>query len=246
MISVTIIVKNGERHLREVLNALQGFDEVLLYDTGSTDQTLEIAQNYSNVVITQKEFSGFGPAHNEAAALAKNEWILAIDADEIVSSELAKEILETPLNQDTVYALPFHNFYKNKQIKWCGWYPESHIRLYHKEMTSFSNAMVHEGVITKGLKVKTLSSPVRHYPYASISDFLIKMDRYSTLFAKQYQNKRRSSPLIALTHGAAAFFKSYLLKRGFLGGFEGLLISAYNGHTAFYKYLKLYEANKCS
>ena len=246
MISVTILIKNGERCLKKVLNALQDFDEVVLYDTGSTDQTLEIAKSYPNVVIYKKKFLGFGPAHNDAAVLAKHEWILSIDADEVLSKELAKEILEKSLNPGSVYALRFHNYYNGKHIKWCGWHKESHIRLYNKNETAFSDALVHEEVIKKGLLKETFSYPVRHYSYESISDFLIKMEHYSTLFAKQYRNKRKSSPLIAFKHGVAAFFKSFILKRGFLGGFEGFLISAYNGHTGFYKYLKLYQENKCS
>lgn len=245
MISATIIVKNGERRLKEVLQALRHFDEVILYDTGSTDQTLAIAQMFPNVVIYQETFDGFGPAHNAAAALAKHEWILSIDADEVLSEELAQEILKTALKSQTVYALPFHNYYNGKHIKWCGWYPESHIRLYNKKETAFSKAMVHEGVIKNGLQELSFTHPVRHYSYDSISDFLTKMERYSTLFAKQYRHKRKSSPLIAFQHGIVAFFKSYFLKKGFLGGFEGFLISAYNGHTAFYKYLKLYQENKC-
>jgi len=244
MISVTILIKNGERRLKEVLHALHKFDEVILYDTGSTDKSLAIAKSYPNVVIYQREFSGFGPAHNAAAALAKHEWILSLDADEVLSEELAKEIFETPRKPNTVYALPFHNFYNGKHIKWCGWYPESHIRLYNKNETAFSEAMVHEGVIRNGNKEVKFSHPVHHYSYDSISDFLIKMERYSTLFAKQYRHKRKSSPFIAFRHGAAAFAKSYILKKGFLGGFEGFVISAYNGHTAFYKYLKLYQENK--
>ncbi len=246
MISVTIIIKNGERRIKEVLGALQKFDEVVLFDTGSTDQTLEIAKNFSNVAIYERPFNGFGPAHNAAAALAKHEWVLSIDADEVLSEELIQEILEMPLKPQTVYALPFHNYYNGKHIKWCGWYPESHIRLYNKTETAFTEAMVHEGVIKKGHKEIAFKHPVLHYSYDSISDFLIKMERYSTLFATQYHHKRKSSPLIALKHGAAAFMKSYVLKKGFLGGFEGFLISAYNGHTAFYKYLKLYQVNKCS
>ena len=246
MISVTILVKNGERRLKEVFDALKNFDEVLLFDTGSTDQTLSIAQKFSNVALHQGELTGFGQAHNAAAALAKHPWILSIDADEVLSKELAQEILHTKLEPNTVYSLPFHNFYKGKQIKWCGWYPEAHIRLYNKEMTAFSDTKIHEGVLTKNLAIKRFTHPVRHYSYASISDFLVKMERYSTLFAEQNKGKRKSSPLIAIGHGMSAFFKSYLLKRGFLGGYKGFLISAYNGHTAFYKYMKLYEANKCS
>jgi glycosyltransferase involved in cell wall biosynthesis len=246
MISVTILIKNGERCLKDVLDALKGFDEVIIYDTGSTDNSLAIAEKYPNAAIYRERFNGFGPDHNRAAAKAKNPWILSIDADEVLSAELAKEILETPLRKGTVYSLPFHNYFNKKLIKWCGWYPEFHIRLYNKNDTAFSEAMVHEGVIAKGFQIAAFKHPVRHYSYETISDFLIKMERYSNLFAEQYRHKKKSSPFAALTHGAAAFFKSYLLKKGFLGGFEGFLISAYNGHTAFYKYLKLYQENKKS
>ena len=244
MISVTILVKNGERRLKEVLNSLSLFDEIVLYDTGSCDCTLEIARQFSNVVIYQKPFIGFGPCHNECARLAKHDWILSIDADEVLSSKLAEEIMTLKLDPSFVYTLLFHNYYNDKQIKWCGWYPEKHIRLYNKKKSAFSNALVHEGVEKKGLKEISLTHPVYHYPYGSISDFLTKMERYSTLFAEQYHNKRSSSPWIAICHGSAAFFKSFILKRGFMGGYEGFLISVYNGHTAFYKYLKLYQANK--
>lgn len=244
MISVTILVKNGERRLKKVLDALSRFDEVLLYDTGSSDSTLNIAQSYPNVIVYRKDFNGFGPCHNDAAELAKHDWILSIDADEVLSKELADEIIDLSLDPDCVYALPFYNYYNEKRIKWCGWYPEKHLRLYHKKRTSFSEAMVHEGIIQEGLRSVTLSHPVYHFPYDTISDFLTKMERYSSLFAEQYARKRKSSPAIAVIHGFAAFFKSFVLKKGFMGRYEGFLISAYNGHTAFYKYLKLYQANK--
>jgi glycosyltransferase involved in cell wall biosynthesis len=244
MISVTILVKNGERKLNEVLSALLVFDDIILYDTGSSDATLRIASQFPNVTVYQEKFIGFGPCHNAAAQLAKHDWILSIDADEVLSQQLAHEISHLTLECGTVYALPFKNYYNGKQIKWCGWYPEQHIRLYNKKETAFSEAMVHEGVVQTGLKVATLTSAVYHYPYNSISDFLIKMERYSTLFAEQHHLKRKSSPLIALGHGLAAFFKSFILKKGVLGGYEGFLISTYNGHTAFYKYMKLYQANK--
>lgn len=245
MISVTILVKDGECTLHEVLSSLVCFDEVVIYDTGSQDNTLEIAKKFPNVTIYEKNFKGFGTCHNDAATLAKHDWILSVDADEILSPELALEILNLKLNPQAIYSIPFLNFYKNKQIKCCGWYPEKHIRLYNKKMTSFSEALVHEGIIKfPDSIVITLKHPIFHYSYQSISNFLTKMERYSSLFAKQYQHKRKSSPHIALMHGMAAFFKSFILKNGWLGGYEGFLISAYNGHTAFYKYLKLYELNK--
>jgi glycosyltransferase involved in cell wall biosynthesis len=243
-ISGTILVKNGARRLDEVIKALSCCDEIVLYDTGSTDDTLLIAQQYPHLSIYRKPFNGFGPCHNEAARLAKHDWILSIDADEVLSSALAQEIAHIHLDPQTVYSLPFQNYYNGKVIKWCGWYPERHIRLYNRKSTAFSEALVHEGVISSHLRVVALQQPLLHYPYESLSDFLIKMERYSTLFAEQHYKKKRVSPWTAVIHGAAAFFKSFFLKKGFLGGYEGFLISAYNGHTAFYKYLKLFQANR--
>jgi len=246
MISVTVIVKNGERCLSRVLHALAVFDEVILFDTGSTDRTLEIARQFSNVKIVEKPFNGFGAAHNEAASHARHDWILSLDADEVASAPLIAELKALKLDPNCAYSLPFRNYFNGKWIRWCGWYPEKHLRLYNRKKTGFSEALVHEGVRLNDLKEVTLAHPVDHYPYTTLSDFLIKMERYSSLFAAQYKNKRAASPFTALIHGWGAFFKSYFLKRGFLGGYEGFVISFYNAHTAFYKYLKLYQINKCN
>ena len=94
------------------------------------------------------------------------------------------------------------------------------------------------------MRTINLQNPIRHYSYDSHAEFLSKMQSYSDLFALQYCGKRSSSPLKAVGHGLGAFLKAYLLKKGFLGGYEGFVISVYNGNTAFYKYLKLYEANQ--
>lgn len=244
MISAVILTRNNQKTIVQVLNALKGFNEVIIYDTGSSDETLNLAQKFANVKIIKGMLNGFGNTRNLAASLAKNDWILSIDSDEVLSSQLAEEILNTGLNSSTVYSLPFHNYFNNRLIKWCGWYPEEHIRLYYRHSTRFSDAMVHEGVVVKNVKIKKLINPVKHYPYRTISDFLSKMQIYSDLFAIQNQGKRPSSIATAIGHGMGAFMKSYLLKKGFLGGYEGFIISIYNGHTAFYKYMKLYEANR--
>lgn len=244
MISVTILTKNSQKYIGEVLSSVQSFDEVLIYDTGSTDNTLEIAKQFSNVTIRKGPFIGFGPTHNAASSLAKNDWVLSIDSDEVVSTEMAQQIAALKLDEAGVYSFPRDNYYNGKHIKWCGWYPDRQIRLYNKTRTRFTEAQVHEAVITTHMTLIPLSTPIRHYSYASIADFLSKMQMYSDLFAAQYKGRKKSSLLKALGHGFFAFFKSYLLKKGFLGGFEGFVISAYNGHTAYYKYLKLYEANK--
>lgn len=242
-ISVTILTKNSEKYLERVLDPLKPFQEVLIFDNGSTDQTLEIASRYLNVVIHKGTFEGFGATHNKASNLAKNDWILSIDSDEVVTEEMREAIFNLKLNDESVYSFPRHNYFNGRLIKWCGWYPDRQVRLYNRTKTQFTEAQVHEAIDVNNMHQVKLEGPLVHYSYDSISDFLSKMQSYSNLFAQQYAGKRSSSPLKAISHGFFAFFKSYILKRGFLGGYEGYLVSAYNGHTAFYKYLKLYEAN---
>lgn len=244
MISVTILLKNGQRHLEKVLTALMRFDEVVILDTGSSDRSLAIAKQFPNVKIYEHPFIGFGPSHNYLSSLATHDWIVSIDCDEVMSVALADELLTLSLDSGTVYALARHNFFRGKWIKGCGWYPDAPFRVYNRTVTRFTDAEVHESIITDNLKTKTLTSPLNHYPYQTMGDFLTKMQSYSSLFAKQYQHKRTSSLGHAIAHGFFAFFKSYLLKRGFLDGQEGFIISLYNGHTAYYKYLKLQEANE--
>jgi len=243
-ISVTILAKNSQKYLPEVLFALKGFDEVLVCDTGSTDKTKDIVRTYSNAVLYEMPFIGFGPTHNAASALARNNWILSIDSDEIVTPELAKEILSLAPIRGHVYSFPRHNEYRGKWIRWCGWHPDRQIRLYNRLDTQFTNAQVHEAVDLRNVMEIQLQSPLKHYSYDEVSDFLSKMQSYSSLFALQNQGKKSSSLSKAIGHALFSFFKSYILKKGFLGGQEGFEISIYNANTAFYKYLKLAEANR--
>ncbi len=240
MISATILTKNSAETLEAVLESLRAFPEIILFDTGSTDATLEIAERYPNVRIIKERFRGFGDAHNRATALASNPWILSIDSDEVLSPDLIREILALRLDERHAYSLNRCNYFLGKRMKCCsGWYPDPVVRLYHRGSTRFSDDAVHEKVLTENLAVIPLRGMLLHTPYRSIDDFLVKMQRYSTLFAIQNQGKKRSSLWIALGHCLAAFMKNYFLKRGFLGGKEGFIISLYNAHAAYYKYLKL-------
>lgn len=239
MISATVLTKNSQNTLKATLDALKKFPEVILLDSGSTDRTLEIAKEYPNIVIHASPFLGFGPMHNLATSLASNDWILSIDSDEVVSPALADEILSLPLDPNALYSIQRANYFNGRQIKWCGgWHPDIVCRLYHRKKTRFSDDLVHEKVEKKDLRVIPLKGTLTHTPYLEIKDFLDKMQHYTTLFADQNRDKK-SSLAKAILHSYAAFFKSYILKRGFLGGKEGFIISLYNGHTAFYKYLKL-------
>jgi len=244
MISVVMLCKNSSDTLKKVLDELLDFDEIILIDTGSTDSSLDIAKKYKNAKIFSKNFSGFGNLRNEGAKLSKNDWILALDTDELLSKELKNEIFSKKLDPNYIYGFSFHNFYNNKLIKCCGWHNEKHLRIYNKNKTRFSKNLVHEKILENDLKTSYLNGYVSHFSYKKTDDFLQKMSKYTTLFAEQNKNKKKSSLTKAVFHALFAFFKSYIFKKGFLAKKEGFIISIYNANVAFYKYLKLYEINK--
>lgn len=242
MISVCILTKNCAATLPKTLDSVQQFDEVVILDNGSTDSTLDVARKYPNVRIYQTQFKGFGALRNEAASLAKNDWVLQLDSDETLSSPLFQEIRSLSLNASFAYRMARHNFYNGKRIYGCGWGGDTVVRLYHRKVSQYSTAAVHESL--QASQILPLKSPIQHIPYRSISDFLTKMELYSTLFAEQYQGKKKSTTAKAFAHAVFAFLKGYLFQGGFLSGAEGFTIAHYNATTTFYKYQKLAEKNQ--
>ncbi len=241
MMSVCILTKNSSATLKETLASVSFFDEVVILDNGSTDNTLEIARTFTNVKIYEEPFVGFGRLRNLAAEKASHDWILALDSDEVLSPTLQQELQRLNKQRGEIYALSRHNFYHGKRIKGCGWDRDRVIRLYHRSDTKYSEAPVHEAVEKKQLKIVQLQAPLLHTPYRSTEEFLAKMQHYSSLFAEQYQGKRSSSFQKALWKGLFSFFRSYFLQKGIFLGKAGFIISVYNGNTTFYKYLKLAE-----
>ena len=242
-ISCVIIAKNAAGSLPKTLDSLAGFCEVVVYDNGSTDATKEVARKYENVKLVCGEFLGFGETKNHAASFASNDWILSLDADEVITPELLAAILSLELNPEKIYRLIRVNFYRNREIRYC-WKQEHLTRLYHRGKTGFNDYKVHEFVLDDGFDVVVLEGILQHYPYTNLGDFLQKADRYSTLFAQERCGKKSSSITKAVLSAWFSFLKKYLFKLGFLDGYPGLVISVSHMVTNFYKYLKLYEANK--
>ncbi|MDA3966756.1 MULTISPECIES: glycosyltransferase family 2 protein [Helicobacter] len=244
-ISAVILTKNSQRLLKEVLESLVKLDEVVILDNGSNDETINIAKSFQNTSIHYNDFIGFGELKALGSRLAKNDWILTIDSDEIASSTLIDEILNLNLKNDTCYSYDVKNYFNDKHIYSCGWGDDRCIGLYNKEYYEFNDAKVHERIIPLKNTQKTiaLKGHISHYPYENIESFLDKMQKYSTLYANGNKHKK-SSITKALTHSIWAFIKSYLLKKGFLQGYEGFIISVYNSQCSFWKYIKLYEV-KC-
>ncbi|WP_306459124.1 glycosyltransferase family 2 protein [Aliarcobacter faecis] len=242
-ISVVIIVKNSEFTIKRTLDSLVSFEEVLVYDNGSTDNTMQIAKKFSNVNLIQGEFKGFGWTKNKAASYSKNDWVMIIDSDEVVNNNLLEYLKAKKLDNNTVYRLNSNGFYKDIRVKYCGW-TLTVKRLYNKNITSFNDKdEVHEHILSDGLKEEVLEGSINHYSYHSISEFIIKADRYSSLFAKNNAGKKSSSPIKAFFNALYSFFRTYILKQGFRDGYVGLIIAFSHMVTNFYKYIKLYELN---
>lgn len=246
MISVTMLTKNSSRFVEQALAALSGFDEVIVLDNGSTDNTMEIAARFPNVRIVEHEFIGFGPLKNLAAQAAKHDWIINVDSDEIMTAELANELKTMKLDTNAVYTVPIINHFRGKAIRGCGWGGMRKRRLYNRTRTRFRNDMVHEKLeIPDGVKITDeIRHSLLHYMYNSVHQLLHKMQLYSDLFAEQNVGRRRASVLSASLHAWWAFIRDYFIKRGFLDGAEGWIICLTAANVVFYKHLKLREANE--
>jgi len=242
-ISCVIIVKNAQDTLPEVLDSLVDFSDVVVYSNNSTDNTNEIAKQYSNVNLIIGTFEGFGKTKNNAASYAKNDWIFSLDADEVLSKSFIKNLKQLSLDNRNIYSILRVNYYKSQQIKYC-WGNDILIRLYNRKLTSFTEVKVHEKIMKKEFNVKHLEGNIKHLPYQNISQFIEKADYYSTLFAENNVGKKKSSPLKAFFNGMYSFFRTYILKRGFMDGYIGLIIAYSHMVTNFFKYIKLYELNK--
>ena len=243
-ISVIVLAKNNDTTIEKTLQSLVDFEDVVVYDNGSTDNTINIAKKFENVNLTEGKFKGFGWTKNEAVRFAKNDWVIIIDSDEVIDAQLLDILKTKKLDTKTVYQLNFKAFYKDIQVKYCGWNNQRIKRMYNRNFTSYNMNDVHEDIISDNFTIELLGGNVEHYSYHSISQFIIKADHYSTLFAQNNVGKKSSSPLKAILNGIYSFLKTYFFKRGFLDGYVGLIISFSHMVTNFYKYIKLYELNQ--
>lgn len=239
--SVTIITLNEEANIRACLESVKWADEILVSDSGSSDKTIEICKEYGAKVFID-EWHGFGKQKNLIASRAKNNWILNIDADERITPDLKAEI-ELVLNSGEYegYYIPRKNFFGNRWIKHCGWYPDYNLRLYRKDKGSFNERAVHEAVQVDG-KVGYLKNPLEHYTYKDISDYLKRMDKYSTLAAEEMLKEGKAAGSLDLVlRPCFTFFKMFILKKGFMDGYTGLILSGLYSSYTFSKYAKLME-----
>ena len=242
-LSAIVITRNEAHNLHDCLQSMQGLvDEIIVVDSQSADDTVAIARQHGAKVSQPTDWPGFGPQKNRALDLATCDWVLSMDADERVTPALAAEIQQVlTAKEDAAYQMPRLSWYCGKFIRHAGWQPDHVLRLFKRGTARFSNDLVHERVITEQ-RVATLKNHLLHYSYLNFSQVLAKVDAYSTASAKQaYARGKRSSLAGALGHGAWAFFRTYVIRAGFLDGAHGLALSISNAETSYYKYLKLWQ-----
>lgn len=246
-ISAVILVKNAEMTIAECLESLSAFGEVVLLDNGSTDATLDIAAKYPNVkIFHEPNFCGFGKMKNIALSKATNDRILSIDSDEVLMPEIVSQINAMQLNDNTVVALSRLNYYGDRCMKCCGWYPDYVWRIFNRKYTRFNENIVHEGVETKPDTQKVyIKDAIKHHAADSMESIIQKMNRYTTLSAQEKHKKGKKASVIgAIFRFIHTFNMNYFFRRGIFYGYKGFVVSLLNASGSFYRHMKLYEQNK--
>jgi glycosyltransferase involved in cell wall biosynthesis len=247
-ISACIISLNEEKKIEDCLKSLQGVvDEIIIVDSNSTDDTLNIAKKYTDKIFIH-DFEGYGKQKNWASAKATHDWIISLDCDERLSEELQDSILtiKDKLANGAVYSMPIKTFYVYRWLNHC-WYPDRKKRLFNRTSTQWLENNVHESVDDSNLKTLKLNGDILHYSFDSISEHLKTIDTYTQIGADDLINKgKRISFISPVTHASWTFIKLYFIQRGFLDGFAGFVVSVLSYFHVFIKYSKAYMQKKKS
>ncbi len=238
-ISVVILTKNNQSTIEDTLQSVQGFSDVVVYDNGSTDKTISIVEQFSNVNLVYGKFNGFGWTKNKATTYAKNDWVFILDSDEVVYKSLYKELQTVSLNNPyIVFVLKRDNYFFNKKVKYSGWKDDYLIRIYNKTIHKLNDNIVHEFVqlLPKSIKT-TLTYGFKHNAVQDLNQFLFKVAKYSDLAS---QNKKTCTFMVVVLKSFFAFFKTYFLQLGFLDGWRGFVIAVSNFNGKFFRYTKRY------
>ena len=245
-VSAVMIVKNESANLKRCLPALSWTDEIVVLDTGSEDDTVDIAQSFGCKTAKLDVWEGFGKAKQKAVSLAENDWILSLDADELLSNDLQEE-LKALSRQDFLncaWRLKRKSFYEGKLIHFCGWQNDCPLRVFNRVKGNFNDLPVHEGVKTE-MEKRCCKGILYHSPYPDKETHYQKMRFYGEIRAKELKSKgKKSNPFIAALRGILKFLKMYILQLGFLDGKAGFLLCTRSAWGVWYKYHYLWKLSQ--
>ncbi|MEW6601027.1 MAG: glycosyltransferase family 2 protein [Nitrospirota bacterium] len=245
-ISVVIVTKNEEINIEDALKSVADANEIIVVDSFSTDRTVDICRKYTDKVH-QHEWQGFARQKQTAVDYAEGPWVLILDADERVTPELKAEILKniSDTNVNGFY-MPRENYFIGKRIRYGGWWPDYTLRLFQKDKGRLGPREVHERVVVEG-STACLKNPLRHFTYRSVSDFVERMERYSTLAAKEIRKNSGRAGLFSLAiKPPFTFIKMYFFRLGLLDGTRGFMLAALYSFYTFLKYAKTWERQEGS
>lgn len=240
-LSVTIITKDEAHDIRACLESVKWADEIIVLDSGSTDDTVAIAREYTDKIFVT-DWPGYGPQKNRAIQKATGDWILSLDADERVSEALRvgiQKVLATNANAYVVYSIPRISTYCGKLLRHGDWKKDYCKRLFKRGQAKFQALAVHESLQGQG-KLGKLSGHLLHNTFKDLEEMLGKLNRFSSLSADMRQQEgKHASLMTAITHGIWTFLRGYVFRLGFLDGREGFMLAFSNAEGSYYRYLKL-------
>ncbi len=243
-VSAILITKNEAHNLPRCLGSLQFCSQIVVVDSGSTDNTVQVARDLGAEVHQTADWPGFGPQKNRALSYADQDWVLSVDADEWIEPELAEAIQQHIKTHVAPAEILRESSFCGRVMKYSGWGDDWILRLFKRDGAAFSDDLVHERVLVSGSPVK-LKGAMGHESFTDLSQVLAKIDLYSGAWAQQnFANGRKATIGLSLLKGFAAFVKTYLFKQGFRDGAHGLLLSITNAHGTFYKYAKLWNLGR--
>jgi len=243
-LSVIILTKNEEENISDCIKSASWADEIILFDSGSTDNTKKIAESLGAIVIEDLDWQGFGQHRINAQQHATCDWVMMLDADERITPELKLEIQEKLKfnNTDMIYAVPRLSYCFGRFIRHSGWYPDYVYRIYPRNKTTYNDAKVHEKLlIPAGMTVEKCKADLLHFTYNDMNHYLVKSANYAAIWAKDKHASGKTTNLTtAILHGVGCFIKMYCLRLGFLDGKQGFLLALLSGHSTFVKYADLW------
>lgn len=249
-ISAVIITHNESRNIRRTLSRLYWCDEIVILDSHSTDDTVAICREFGCRVFFKK-FEGYGVQKKYAVEQAQNDWVLCLDADEVLSDDLIREIV-SEFNAGPAFAgyqLPMNLVFLGKEFRHGKESQRYFLRLFRKTQGTFNEARVHEKIELEG-KTGKMKHALQHFSYNNLRHWYEKMDRYTTLGAEEAVRKGKKKSVLALVFAIPYYFiRYYFLERNFLNGLEGFYWSVFNSYYHFTKYAKireLHSARKCT